>query len=71
MSVAKLSTGGALNAVKTEEGNDSLDTFIKQAIQKEPLLSFSRTGDSPVQWIQFLNALDQPGTELLAGVLCA
>ncbi|XP_022878923.1 uncharacterized protein LOC111396678 isoform X2 [Olea europaea var. sylvestris] len=60
MSVAKLSTSGALNAMKKEEGNDSLDTFSRQAIQKEPLLSFSRTGDSPVQWIQFLNALDQP-----------
>ncbi|CAI9775030.1 unnamed protein product [Fraxinus pennsylvanica] len=60
MAVAELSTGGALNAMKTEEGNDSVDTFIKQAIQKEPLLSFSRTGDSPVQWIQLLHALDQP-----------
>ncbi|KAL2558642.1 C2H2-like zinc finger protein [Forsythia ovata] len=60
MSIAKLSTGGALNAMKTEERNDSLDTSIRQAIQKEPLLSFSRTGDSPVQWIQLLHALDQP-----------
>ncbi|XP_019195504.1 PREDICTED: uncharacterized protein LOC109189180 [Ipomoea nil] len=60
MPVAKLSTFGAPGAMKSDEGNDSLDTFIRQAIGKEPLLSFSRTGDSPVQWIQLLHALDQP-----------
>ncbi|KAL0452483.1 UNVERIFIED_CONTAM: hypothetical protein Slati_1226400, partial [Sesamum latifolium] len=31
-----------------------------QAIGKEPLLPFPRTGNSPVQWIQLLHALDQP-----------
>ncbi|KAF8365119.1 hypothetical protein HHK36_032862 [Tetracentron sinense] len=44
------------------EKNDSLDNFIRQAIGKEPLLSFSKAGDSPVQWIQLLHALDQQGT---------
>lgn len=29
---------------------------------KDPSLSFSRTNDSPVQWIQLLQALDQQGT---------
>ncbi|XP_010935860.1 uncharacterized protein [Elaeis guineensis] len=49
--------------VKPEkEGQDPLDSIIKQAIGKEPLLSFSRTGDSPVQWIQLLHALDQQGS---------
>lgn len=48
-----------------EEGNDSsLDTFIRDAIGRQPLLSFSRPDDKPVQWIQLLNALDQPGTRL-------
>ncbi|KAE8694694.1 putative receptor protein kinase [Hibiscus syriacus] len=54
--------------MKSEEPNDSLDTFIRQAIGKEPLLSFSRAGDSSVQWIQLLHALDQqeiPGWSLL------
>ncbi|KAK8340652.1 hypothetical protein V6Z11_A08G114200 [Gossypium hirsutum] len=54
--------------MKSEEPNDSLDTFIRQAIGKEPLLSFSRAGDSSVQWIQLLHALDQqeiPGWPLL------
>ncbi|XVF12521.1 hypothetical protein REPUB_Repub08aG0125600 [Reevesia pubescens] len=54
--------------MKSEEPNDSLDTFIRQAIGKEPFLSFSRAGDSPVQWIQLLHALDQqdiPGWPLL------
>ncbi|XP_022738779.1 uncharacterized protein LOC111291365 isoform X2 [Durio zibethinus] len=54
--------------MKSEEPNDSSDTFIRQAIGKEPFLSFSRAGDSPVQWIQLLHALDLqdiPGWPLL------
>lgn len=68
MPVAKLKASNVTDVVKAEEGNDSLDTFIKQAIGKEPLLSFSRNGDSSVQWIQLLQALDQqelPGWPLL------
>ncbi|KAL9409695.1 hypothetical protein AB3S75_048003 [Citrus x aurantiifolia] len=68
MPVAKLKASSVTDVVKAEEGNDSLDTFIKQAIGKEPLLSFSRNGDSSVQWIQLLQALDQqelPGWPLL------
>lgn len=61
MPVAKLKASNATDVVKSEEGNDSLDTFIRQAIGKEPFLSFSRAGDSPVQWIQLLHALDQQG----------
>ncbi|CAL5407839.1 unnamed protein product [Camellia sinensis] len=61
MPVVKLRPSGTPDAMKSE-GNDSLDTFIKQAIGKEPPLSFSRTGDNPVQWIQLLHALDQQGT---------
>ncbi|KAL8557175.1 hypothetical protein ACS0TY_004577 [Phlomoides rotata] len=62
MPAAKLSASGTLNSMKSEEvnGSDSLDTFIRQAIGKEPLLPSPRTSDSPVQWIQLLNALDQP-----------
>ncbi|WCJ36672.1 C2H2-like zinc finger protein [Euphorbia peplus] len=68
MPVAKLTASSNTDLMKTEEGNDSLDTFIRQAIGKEPFLSFSRAGDSPVQWIQLLHALDQqdlPGWPLL------
>ncbi|KAL0403154.1 UNVERIFIED_CONTAM: hypothetical protein Sradi_1956200 [Sesamum radiatum] len=60
MPVAKLCTSGIVNAMKSEGGNDYLDTFIRQAIGKEPLLPSPRTGNSPVQWIQLLHALDQP-----------
>ncbi|KAL9338524.1 hypothetical protein Peur_070293 [Populus x canadensis] len=49
------------DVMRPEEGNDSsLDTFIRDAIGRQPLLSFSRPNDKPVQWIQLLNALDQP-----------
>ncbi|XP_010255333.1 PREDICTED: uncharacterized protein LOC104596043 isoform X2 [Nelumbo nucifera] len=51
------------------EGSDSIDSFIRQAIGKEPFLSFSRAGDNPVQWIQLLHALDQqdlPGWPLIS-----
>lgn len=68
MPVAKLLASSTPDAMKAEEGNDSLDTFIRQAVGKEPFFSFSRTGDSPVQWIQLLHALDQqdlPGWPLL------
>ncbi|KAI3680320.1 hypothetical protein L2E82_50420 [Cichorium intybus] len=69
MPVAKLLGTSSADAMKAEEGSDSLDTFIKQAVGKEPSFSFSRTGDSSVQWIQLLHALDQqdlPGWPLLA-----
>lgn len=65
MPAAKLCSSGTLNAMKSEEGNDSLGTFIRQATGKEPLLPFPRTVDSPVQWIQLLNALDQPGINIV------
>ncbi|KAL3630623.1 hypothetical protein CASFOL_023607 [Castilleja foliolosa] len=60
MPAAKLCTSGTLDAMKPEEGNDSLDTFIGQAIVKDPILPFTRTAESHVQWVQLLHALDQP-----------
>ncbi|XP_015888857.1 uncharacterized protein LOC107423753 isoform X1 [Ziziphus jujuba] len=69
MPIAKLKASNTPDAMKSEDGNDSLDTIIRQAIGKEPFLSFSRAGDSPVQWIQLLHALDQqelPGWPLLS-----
>ncbi|KAK9994525.1 hypothetical protein SO802_024228 [Lithocarpus litseifolius] len=66
MPVVKPRSSSSLELMKSE-GNDSSDTIIRQAI-KEPLLSFSRPGDSPVQLIQLLHALDQqelPGWPLL------
>ncbi|KAL8095877.1 uncharacterized protein LOC141690210 [Apium graveolens] len=68
MPIPRLSSSITSDAMKSVEGNDSLDTFIRQAVGKEPYLSFSRTNDSPVQWIQLLHALDQqdlPGWPLL------
>ncbi|XP_039045263.1 uncharacterized protein LOC120184994 isoform X2 [Hibiscus syriacus] len=68
MPVAKLKASSSADVMKSEEPNDCLDTFIRQAIGKEPFLSFSRAGDSSVQWIQLLHALDQqesPGWPLL------
>ena len=61
MPVAKLTASGTPDVMKTEDRNDSLDTIIRQAVGKEPFLSFPRAGDSPVQWIQLLHALDQQG----------
>ncbi|KAI7731956.1 hypothetical protein M8C21_008968 [Ambrosia artemisiifolia] len=61
MAVAKLLGTSTPDAMKSDEGTDSLDTFIRQAVGKEPLFSFSRTGDSPTQWIQLLHTFDQPG----------
>ncbi|RDY03653.1 hypothetical protein CR513_12745, partial [Mucuna pruriens] len=69
MPVAKLTASGTPNFTKTDDGNDSLDTIIRQAIGREPFLSFPRAGDSPVQWIQLLHdALDQQGWPLLSPV---
>ncbi|XP_058083022.1 uncharacterized protein LOC131230993 [Magnolia sinica] len=74
MSVAKLRTSFIPDAMKPEqkaakaekEGHDSLDTFIRQAIGKDPFLSFSRPGESPIQWIQLLQALDPQGGNKLS-----
>ncbi|KAK9914279.1 hypothetical protein M0R45_038065 [Rubus argutus] len=57
MPIAKLKASNT-DAMKSEEGNDSLDTIIRQ-VAKEPSISVSRAGDSPVPWIQLLHALDQ------------
>lgn len=69
MPLPKIKASGAADAMKVDDVNDSLDTFIRHAIGKEPFLSFSRANDSPVQWIQLLHALDQqdlPGWPLLS-----
>ncbi|EYU25109.1 hypothetical protein MIMGU_mgv1a0036382mg, partial [Erythranthe guttata] len=71
MPATKLYSSGTLNAMKSGGGNDPLDTLIRQATGKEPLLPFSKTVESPVQWIQLLHALEQPdlpGWPLLAPV---
>ncbi|MQL90719.1 hypothetical protein Taro_023331 [Colocasia esculenta] len=69
MSMAKVSTYRAPDSIVEQktgqlgiEGHDSLDNYIIQAIGKEPFLSFSRPGESPVQWIQLLHALEQQGS---------
>ncbi|KAL3834404.1 hypothetical protein ACJIZ3_009140 [Penstemon smallii] len=60
MPVAKLGTIGTPNAMKSEEGNDSLDIFTRQATGNESILPYSRTADAQLQWVQLFNALDQP-----------
>ncbi|KAL6509298.1 hypothetical protein OROGR_022608 [Orobanche gracilis] len=64
MYAAKHCSTGTLNAMKSEEGNDFLGTFIRQAIGNEHILPSTKTADSqvhrPVQWIQWFNGLDQP-----------
>lgn len=68
MPVAKLCTTRTLDPMRSSDGNEGIDTYSRQSILKEPLLSFSRTGDTPVQWFQLLSALDQqelPGWPLL------
>ncbi|KAK3428223.1 hypothetical protein EUGRSUZ_E00978 [Eucalyptus grandis] len=68
MSVAKVKTSNALDGMKVEDINDSLNTFIRQAIGKEPLLSLPRSGDNSFQWIhpllQALDHQDLPGWPL-------
>ncbi|GAB2265183.1 hypothetical protein Dimus_000248 [Dionaea muscipula] len=71
MPVAGLKTSGSAGLMKSEDENDSIDTIIRQAIGKEPFLSFTRAGDSPVQWIQLLHAFDRqdaPGWPLFSPV---
>lgn len=58
MPIAKLKSSGTPDVMKTEE---KIDTIIRQAIGKEPFVSFPRANDSPVQWIQLLHALDPQG----------
>jgi hypothetical protein len=55
MPVAKLKASNSPELMKSEEGNDPVDTIIRQAIGKEPFLSFSRVRVNPVQWIQLLH----------------
>ena len=62
MPLPKSKAVGATDLMKVDDGNDTLDTFIRQAIGKEPFLSFPRANDSPVQLFQLLHALDQQGT---------
>lgn len=61
MSVRKVRACSTLSAMNPEQ--DNLDSLIRQAIGKEPFLSLSRSGDSPVQLIQLLHAFDQQGSD--------
>nr|GMC63280.1 uncharacterized protein LOC109173008 isoform X3 [Ipomoea batatas] len=60
MPTARLITVGSSDAMESVEGNDSLYTLISQATGKEPIV----LGDKPIQWIQLLHALEQPGVKL-------
>lgn len=61
MSVRKVKACSTLSATNPEQ--DSIDSLIRQAIGKEPFLSLSRSGDSPVHLIQLLHAFDQQGSD--------
>ncbi|XP_076945405.1 uncharacterized protein LOC143616472 [Bidens hawaiensis] len=68
MAVAKPLDTSTPEAMQSEEGTGSLDTFIRQAVGREPIFTLSRTGDSHTQWIQLLHTFDQndlPGWSLL------
>ncbi|CAI9092255.1 OLC1v1027448C1 [Oldenlandia corymbosa var. corymbosa] len=60
MPVPRLTGPGSIDYMRADDGNESLDALLPQTIGKEPLISFSRSGDNPVQLIQLLHALDQP-----------
>nr|GLL20140.1 uncharacterized protein LOC109173008 isoform X1 [Ipomoea trifida] len=66
MPTARLITVGSSDAMESVEGNDSLYTLISQATGKEPIV----LGDKPIQWIQLLLALEQPGGGLVMGGWC-
>ncbi|XP_052201262.1 uncharacterized protein LOC127807449 [Diospyros lotus] len=67
MPVPKLRASCTPDAMRSKEGNDSLDTFIRQAIGNDPFLSFSRTGDSQGQLFHLLHqAFEQPGWPLMS-----
>uniref|UniRef100_A0A2P2L1U1 C2H2-type domain-containing protein n=1 Tax=Rhizophora mucronata TaxID=61149 RepID=A0A2P2L1U1_RHIMU len=61
MPVTKLKTSSTTDVMKPDEGNDSLDSIIRQAIGKEPVpvLSVPRASKIPAQLIQVVQALDQ------------
>ncbi|KAL5567970.1 hypothetical protein UlMin_024545 [Ulmus minor] len=61
MPIPNLKATSTLDVTRSEDANDSLDTIIKQAIGREPMLSFSRTGNNSVQLMQLLHALDPQG----------
>ncbi|PON44185.1 Zinc finger, C2H [Trema orientale] len=56
MTIAKLEAANNPDVMNSEEGNGSVD-----AIRKEPFLNFPWAGDSSVQFIQLLHALEQQG----------
>ncbi|GAB2223629.1 hypothetical protein Droror1_Dr00017770 [Drosera rotundifolia] len=60
MPVDRVKTSALGDLMKSEEENNSIDTCVRQAIGKDLFLSFTRAGDSPVQWFQLFNAFDQP-----------
>lgn len=66
MPVAKLLGSNTSDEMKSEEGNDSLDTLIRAVGKQEPLFPFSRTADSPTQWIQLLHPFEQQGINKLS-----
>lgn len=44
--------------LKAKEQCESWDNFFRQTLAKEPLFSFTRTADNPINWIHFLDPFD-------------
>lgn len=69
MLAGKPNTVTSLDVVmKSEEPKESIDTIFRQTIGKDSFTPFQRAENSPVQWIQMFQALDQqelPGWPLL------
>lgn len=63
MSSTKVRACSTLNEMNPEQ--DNIDSLIRQAIGKEPFLSFSRVADRPIQLMQLLNAFEQQGSDKL------
>lgn len=68
MPAEKPKTATSLDVMKSEEPKDSIDNIIRHAIGRDSFTPFQRAENSPVQWIQMFQALDQqdlPGWPLL------
>ncbi|KAK8964161.1 hypothetical protein KSP40_PGU006837 [Platanthera guangdongensis] len=63
MSSTKVRACSILNEMNPEQ--DNIDSLIRQAIGKEPFLSFSRVADRPIQLMQLLSAFEQQGSDKL------
>lgn len=58
MQVAELEASGTPDVMQPE---DSVDTIIRQAAGREPLLCVPRASENTEHWLQLLHVFDQQG----------